>query len=93
MRMRKIISGIILAGMAYRKYSPENAAALEEHLKSGRGTRQVNHIAVWASGELHAHEAKEYLQTLIGNKNFDQHEAAKAIKKIEGKIPKSFWRK
>lgn len=82
-----------VSAMAYREYSPENAAALLTYLKSGRGTRRVNNIAVWALGELHAIEAKEYLETLIGNENFDQVEVTKAIKKIEGEIPKPFWRK
>jgi hypothetical protein len=81
-----------VSAIAYREYTAENAAALLEYIKSGRGTRRVNNIAVWALGELHAHEAKEYLQTLIGNDNFDQYEVTKAIKKIKGEIPKPFWR-
>ena len=82
-----------ITAMAYRRYSPENAEALLEYLKSDTGTKRVNNIAVWALGELHAQEAKEYLYSLKGNENFYQYEVTKAIKKIEGKIPKPFWRK
>jgi hypothetical protein len=82
-----------ITAMAYRRYSPDNAEALLDYLKSDIGTKRVNSIAVWALGELHAQEAKEYLNSLKGNENFDQYEVNKAIKKIEGKIPKPFWRK
>ena len=82
-----------IAAMAQRKYSPENAQALLDYLRLGTGTIRVRNIAVWALGELHAKEAKEFLYSLKGNKNFDQYEVDKAIKKIEGKIPKPFWRK
>lgn len=82
-----------ITAMAYRRYSPENAEALLKYLKSDTGTRRVKNIAVWALGELHALEAKDFLLSLKGNKNFDQYEVNKAIKKIEGKIPKPFWRK
>ena len=82
-----------IAAMAQRRYSPDNAQALLNYLRSGTGTKRVRNIAVWALGELHAQEAKELLYSLKGNKNFDQYEVNKAIKKIEGKIPKPFWRK
>jgi len=82
-----------IAAMAQRRYSPDNAQALLNYLRSGTGTKRVRNIAVWALGELHAQEAKEFLYSLKGNKNFDQYEVNKAIKKIEGKIPKPFWRK
>jgi hypothetical protein len=64
-----------------------------DYLKSDAGTKRVNQIAVWALGELHAPEAKEFLYSLTGNRNFDQSEVNKAIKKIDGEIPKPFWRK
>lgn len=79
--------------MAYRRYSSDNAKALLSYLKSDTGTKRVKNIAVWALGELHAQEAKEYLNSLKDNEDFDQYEVNKAIKKIEGKIPKPFWRK
>ena len=82
-----------IAATAQRRYSPDNVKALLRYLKSGTGTKRVRNIAVWALGELHAQEAKEYLYSLKGNKNFDKYEVDKAIKKIEGKIPKPFWRK
>jgi primase-polymerase (primpol)-like protein len=82
-----------ITAMAYRRYSPENAESLLEYLKSDSGTRRVKNIAVWALGELHAPEAKEFLYSLKGNENFSQYEVDKAIKKIEGEIPKPFWRK
>lgn len=82
-----------IAAMAQRIYSAENAQALLNYLRSGTGTKRVRNIAVWAIGELHAQEAKEFLYSLKGDKNFDQYEVEKAIKKIEGKIPKPFWRK
>ena len=82
-----------IAAMAHRKYSSDNAQALLDYLKSGAGTKRVRNIAVWALGELHAQEAKEYLYSLKGNNNFNQYEVEKAIKKIEGKIPKPFWRR
>jgi hypothetical protein len=82
-----------IAAMAQRKYSPDNTQALLSYLKSGTGTKRVRNIAVWALGELHAQEAKEFLYSLRGSENFDQYEVNKAIKKIEGKIPKPFWRK
>jgi hypothetical protein len=82
-----------IAAMAQRKYSPDNAQALLNYLRSGTGTKRVRNIAVWALGELHAQEVKDFLYSLIGNENFDQYEVNKAIKKIEGKIPKPFWRK
>jgi hypothetical protein len=82
-----------ITAMAYRRYCPDNAEALLKYLESDIGTKRVKDIAVWALGELHALEAKEFLYTLRGNENFDQYEVNKAIKKIEGKIPKPFWRK
>jgi HEAT repeat protein len=82
-----------ISAMAYRRYSPENAEALVSYLKSNAGTKRVKIIAVWALGELHAPEANELLYSLKGNMNFDQYEVNKAIKKIEGKIPKPFWRR
>jgi hypothetical protein len=82
-----------ITAMAYRRYSSENAKALLDYLKSDAGTKRVNQIAVWALGELHAPEAKEFLYSLTGNRNFDQSEVNKAIKKIDGEIPKPFWRK
>ena len=82
-----------ISAMAYRSYSPDNAEALLEYLKSDSGTKRVKQIAVWALGELHAPEAKEFLYSLKDNKDFDQSEVNKAIKKIEGEIPKPFWRK
>ena len=82
-----------ITAMAYRRYSSDNAKALLSYLKSDTGTRRVKNIAVWALGELHAQKAKELLYSLKSNENFDQYEVNKAIKKIEGKIPKPFWRK
>jgi len=82
-----------IGAMAQRKYSADNVRALLSYLKSDRGTKRVRNIAVWALGELHAQEAKELLYSLRDNENFDQYEVNKAIKKIEGKIPKPFWRK
>jgi hypothetical protein len=82
-----------ITAMAYRSYSSDNAEALLEYLKSDSGTKRVKQIAVWALGELHAPEAKEFLYSLKDNKDFDQSEVNKAIKKIEGEIPKPFWRK
>jgi len=82
-----------ITAMAYRRYSSDNAEALLEYLKSDTSTKRVKNIAVWALGELHAPEAKEFLHSLKGNENFDQYEVDKAIKKIEGEIPKPFWRK
>ena len=82
-----------ITAMAYRGYSSENVKALLDYLKSDRGTKRVKDVAVWALGELHAAEAKELLYSLKGNENFDQYEVNKAIKKIEGKISKPFWRK
>ena len=82
-----------ITAMAYRRYSLDNAEALLDYLKSDSGTKRVKQIAVWALGELHAPEAKEFLYTLKSNKKYDQYEVNKAIKKIEGKISKPFWRK
>lgn len=82
-----------ITAMAYRSYSSDNAEALLEYLKSDSGTKRVKQIAVWALGELHAPEAKEFLYSLKDNKEFDRSEVNKAIKKIEGEIPKPFWRK
>lgn len=82
-----------ITAMAYRRYSPENAEALLNYLKSDTSTKRVKNIAVWALGELHAPEAKEFLYSLKGSENFEQYEVNKAIKKIEGKISKPFWRK
>lgn len=82
-----------ITAMAQRRYSLDNAKALLNYLKSDKGTKRVRNIAVWALGELHAQEANEFLYSLRSNKNFDQYEVDKAIKKIEGKIPKPFWRK
>ena len=82
-----------ITAIAYRSYSSDNAEALLEYLKSDSGTKRVKQIAVWALGELHAPEAKEFLYSLKDNKDFDQSEVNKAIKKIEGEIPKPFWRK
>jgi len=82
-----------ITAMAHRRYHSDNAEALVSYLESDAGTRRVKNIAVWAVGELHALEAKELLYALRGNTNFDQYEVNKAINKIEGKIPKPFWRK
>lgn len=82
-----------VTAMAYRDYFSENVKALLDYLRSDIGTKRVKDIAVWALGELHAQEAKEFLYSLKGNENFDQYEVNKAIKKIEGKISKPFWRK
>jgi hypothetical protein len=82
-----------IAAIAYRRYCSDNVEALLNYLKSDTGTMRVKNIAVWALGELHALEAKEFLYSLKGNENFDQYEVNKAIKKIEGKISKPFWRK
>ena len=82
-----------ITAIAYRSYSSDNAEALLEYLKSDSGTKRVKQIAVWALGELHAPEAKEFLYSSKDNKDFDQSEVNKAIKKIEGEIPKPFWRK
>lgn len=82
-----------ITAMAQRKYSPDNAQALLNYLRSGTGTKRVRNIAVWALGELHAQEAKEFLYSLRSSENFDQYEVNKAIKKIEEKIQKPFWRK
>lgn len=82
-----------ITAMSYRRYSSDNAKALLSYLKSDTGTKRVKNIAVWALGELHAQEAKEFLYSLKSNENFDQYEVNKAIKKIEGKISKPFWRK
>jgi hypothetical protein len=82
-----------VTAMAYRDHFSENVKALLDYLKSDKGTKRVKDIAVWALGELHAQEAKEFLYSLKGNENFDQYEVSKAIKKIEGKISKPFWRK
>lgn len=82
-----------ITAMAYRRYSSDNAEALLDYLKSDAGTKRVRQIAVWALGELHAPETKEFLHSLKDNDDFDQSEVNKAIKKIEGEIPKSFWRK
>ena len=82
-----------ITAMAHRRYYSENAEALVNYLKSDAGTKRVKNIAVWAVGELHALEAKELIYALRGNLNFDQYEVNKAIKKIEGEIPKPFWRK
>jgi len=81
-----------ITAMAYRNYSPDNAEALLNYLKSDTGTIRVRQIAVWALGELHAPEAEEFLYSLKGNNDFDQSEINKAIKKIKGEIPKPFWR-
>jgi hypothetical protein len=82
-----------ITAMSYRSYSPDNAQALLDYLMSDAGTNRVKQIAVWALGELHAPEAKEFLYSLKGNQDFDQSEVNKAIKKINGEIPKPFWRK
>jgi len=82
-----------VTAMAYRGYFSENVKALLDYLRSDSGTKRVKDIAVWALGELHAQEAKEFLYSKKGNENFDQYEVNKAIKKIEGKISKPFWRK
>ena len=82
-----------ITAMAQRKYFPDNVQELLNYLKSDKGTKRVRNIAVWALGELHAQEAKELLYSLRGNENFDQYEVNKAIKKVEGKISKPFWRK
>lgn len=82
-----------VTAMAYRDYSPDNVKALLDYLKSGKATERMRNISVWALGELHAQEAKEFLFSLKGNEDFDQYEVNKAIKKIEGKISKPFWRK
>ena len=82
-----------ITAMAHRRYSSDNAEALLDYLKSDVGTRRVKNIAVWALGELHALEAREFLYSLKGNENFEQYEIDKAIKKIDGEIPKPFWRK
>ena len=82
-----------ITAITYRRYSSENAEALLGYLKSDTGTKRVKQIAVWALGELHAPEAKEFLLSLKGNDYFDQYEVNKAIKKIDGEIPKPFWRK
>jgi len=82
-----------ITAMAHRRYSSYNAEALLDYLKSDVGTRRVKNIAVWALGELHALEAREFLYSLKGNENFEQYEIDKAIKKIDGEIPKPFWRK
>ncbi len=79
--------------MAQREYSPDNVKALLNYLRSDKGTKRVRNIAVWALGELHAQEAKDLLYSLRGNEDFDQYEVNKAIKKVEGKIPKPFWKK
>lgn len=82
-----------ITAMAYRGYFSKNVKALLDYLKSDTGTKRVKDIAIWALGELHAREAKEFLYSLKGDENFDQYEVNKAIKKIEGKISKPFWRK
>jgi len=82
-----------VTAIAHKRYTPENAEALLDYLRSDMGTKRVKQFAVWVLGELHAPEAKEYLSSLRGNKNFDRTEVDKAIKKIEGKIPKPFWRR
>jgi hypothetical protein len=43
--------------------------------------------------ELRAREARKFLLSLKVQKEIDQHEVEKAIKKIDGKISKPFWRK
>lgn len=82
-----------ITAMAYREYSKDNIEALLDYLKSGSVSKRMKYFAVWALGELQAQEAKEFLYSLRGNENFDQYEVNKAIKKIEGKISKPFWRK
>lgn len=82
-----------ITAMAYRSSSSDNVEALMSYLKSDKATKRMKDIAVWALGELHAQEAKEFLYSLKNDESFDQYEVNKAIKKIEGKIPKPFWRK
>ena len=54
-----------ITAMAYRRYSPENAEALLDYLKSDKGTKRVKNIAVWALGELHTKEAKDRILAAI----------------------------
>ncbi|MGD9346201.1 MAG: hypothetical protein PVH84_10085 [Candidatus Aminicenantes bacterium] len=82
-----------VTAIAHRRYNSENALALLDYLRSDTGTKRVKQFAVWALGELHAPEAKAHLCSLRGNMDFNQSEVDKAIKKVEGKIPKPFWRK
>jgi len=42
---------------------------------------------------LRAREAREFLLSLKVQKEIDQYEVEKAIKKIDGKISKPSWRK
>ncbi len=82
-----------ITAMAYREHSLENVEALLGYLKSDKVTPRMKNIAIWALGELHAQEAKEFLYSLRGNEDFEQYEVNKAIKKIEGTWSKPFWKK
>ena len=82
-----------ILAMSYRSSCPENVEALMSYIKSENVSTELKNFAIWALGELHAQDAKEFLYSLKGNENFNQHEVSKAIKKIEGKIPRPFFRK
>ena len=79
--------------MAYRGYSSPNIRALINYTKAEETSVEMKDIAVWALGELRAYEARKFLLSLKVQKEIDQHEVEKAIKKIDGKISKPFWRK
>lgn len=79
--------------MAYRGHSSPNIRALINYTKSEETSVEMKDIAVWALGELRAYEARKFLLSLKVQKEIDQYEVEKAIKKIDGKISKPFWRK
>lgn len=82
-----------VTSMAYRGDSPENAAALIGFIQAETPSPGMKNLAVWALGEMRAREARAFLLTLKERENIDPIEIDKAIKKIDNKIPKPFWRK
>jgi hypothetical protein len=79
--------------LAYGGGSPENAEVLIRFIQTGTTSTGMKNFSVWALGEMRAREARAFLLTLKERDNIDRIEIDKAIKKIDNRVPKPFWRK
>ncbi|MDH7514653.1 MAG: HEAT repeat domain-containing protein [Bacteroidota bacterium] len=67
---------------------PRTVRALIGFLDRPDVASDVKDVAVWSLGELRAREALPNLRSRIGNERYDQENLLRAVRKIEGRIPR-----
>jgi HEAT repeat protein len=82
-----------MCAKALEKYPGDKVEALITYLNAESPGYRERHRVVWTLGELRDDRALPTLRSLLKNKQYDQYEVEKAIKKITGEIPNPyFWR-